>query len=52
MGILESTKRITVEASHAIADTATAVVDKAQTAIVETATRIRDDHQEKKDAET
>ena len=49
--ILESAKRITVEASHAIVDTATVVVDKTQTAIVETTAKIRDEHQEKKDAE-
>ena len=49
--LFENAKRITVEASQAIVDTAAVVVDKTQTAVVDTTARIRADIQEKKDAE-
>ena len=49
--LFENAKRITIEASQAIVDTAAVVADKTQTAVVDTTARIRADIQEKKDAE-
>ena len=49
--IINSAKRITAEAPHTLVNTATIVIDKAQTAIAETTTKIKVERQEKKTAE-
>ena len=49
--IINSAKRITAEASQTLVNTATIVIDKAQTAIAETTTKIKVERQEKKTAE-
>ena len=49
--IINSAKRITAEASQTLVNTATIVIDKAQTAIAETTTKIKVEHQAKKTAE-
>lgn len=49
--IINSAKRITAEASQTLVNTATIVIDKAQAAIAETTTKIKDERQEKKTAE-
>ena len=48
--IINRAKRITAEASQTLVNTATIVIDKAQTAIAETTTKIKVERQEKKAA--
>lgn len=47
----DKAKKATVDAAQAIADTAVSVAGKTQAAVLETTTKIKDDMQEKKDAE-
>ena len=47
----DKAKKATVDAAQAIADTAVSVAGKTQAAVLETTTKIKDDIQEKKDAE-
>ena len=47
----DKAKKVTVEAAQAIADTAVSIAGKTQTAVLETTTKIKEDIQEKKDAE-
>lgn len=47
----DKAKKVTVEAAQAIADTAVSVAGKTQTAVLDTTAKIKEDIQEKKDAE-
>lgn len=50
-GFFDKAKKTTQDASHALADKAVSVADKAQAAVVSTATSIKDNIQHKKDDE-